>query len=112
MLKISSMISYDQDNNFELREIYVSDGAVTYVLKKGEAFIPIEYPFPLEQIVEGFKGLLFSNLGLGPVRTYNDTDAKSLANYLHRKISSVNMSIPNAEKTLYDVISLFGEKDA
>lgn len=112
MLKISSRVMYNQENKFELTEIYVSDGSVTYVLKKSEGYVPILYNFSLEDIVDSSKTLLFSNLGLGEIRVYNDNDAKSLANYFQEKISSVNMKIPNAEKTLYDVLSSFGERDA
>lgn len=112
MLKISSRVMYNQDNKFELKEIYVSDGEVTYVLRKNDGYTPILHNFSLDDIIDGSKNLLFSNLGLGDVRVYNDNDAKSLAKYFQEKISSVNMKIPNAEKTLYDVLSSFGDKDA
>jgi hypothetical protein len=103
---------YNQENKFELKEIYVSDGQVTYVLRKSEGYTPILYEFPLTSVLDGAKNLMFSNLGFGEFRSYNDNDAKSLANYLQEKISSVNMKIPNAEKTLYDVLSSFGDKHA
>lgn len=110
MLLVSTRVMYSQDNKFELKEIYVSDGAETYVLRKQESYMPVSYPVPLEQIYDSAKNMVFSGLGFGPMREYNDEDAKSLAMYFQKKISEVNMSIPNAEKTLYEVLCNFGEE--
>lgn len=109
MLFVSTRTFYNEKNQFELKEIYVSDGAVTYILRKTEGFIPVAYNLGLMDMHEAAKGLLFSNLGFGVIRQYNDTDAKSLANYLRDKITGVNMKAKNAEKTLYEVLSTFGE---
>lgn len=109
MLYVSTRTFYNEKNQFELKEIYVSDGTVTYILRKNEGFVPVAYNFGLLDMFAASKGLLFSNLGFGVIRQYNDTDAKSLANYLRDKITGVNMKAKNAEKTLYEVLSTFGE---
>ena len=112
MLLISSRTFYNEQNQFELKEIYVSDGAVTYILRKSEGFIPVMYNFGFLDMYESSRNLVFSNLGFGPIRQYNDNDAKSLANYLRDKITGVNIKAKNAEKTLYEVLSTFGEEYA
>lgn len=112
MLMISSSASYSESNTFDLREIYVSDGVVTYVLRKDEGFIPLPYNASLLEIREMLKGLMFSNSEFGPIRTYNDDDALSLAKYFQQKISKTNLNAKGAEKTLYDVLASFGEEYA
>lgn len=111
MLLVSSMKHYTEENQFELKEIYVSDESCTYILRKTEGFIPIKYDFPFSKLYSSAKNLPFSNLSFGPVRRYEDTDAKSLASYIKEKIDGVNIKAPNAEKTLYEVLSTFGESN-
>lgn len=113
MITLASRMMYSEKNEFELKEIYVSDGSSTYILKKNEGYVPTLHPFNLMDMYHASKGQLFSSVGFGTLRSYNDNDAKSLANYLYDKIQSVNMSMPNAEKILFDVLSAFGgELDA
>jgi hypothetical protein len=109
MLIIASRMMYSEKNEFELKEIYVSSGAETYILKKSEGYMPTECALSVPNQYETQEGQLFSNLGFSSPRFYNDKDAKSLANYFYDKIRAVNMSAPNAEKTLFDVLSSFGE---
>jgi hypothetical protein len=108
MITIASRMMYSESNEFNLKEIYVSDGSSTFILRKDEGYAPVPYPFDLMSMYYSCKGQLFSSVGFSSVRQYQDNDAKSMASYLYDKIRSVNMSMPNAEKTLFDVLSNFG----
>jgi len=109
MLYVSTRVMHNYDSMFELREIYVSDGRITYILRKSEGYIPVMYRFPIQDIKKDSTSLPFSPLAFGPMRQYDDDDPKSLAFFLRDKIKSVDMKLPNAEKVLYDVLSNFGD---
>jgi len=109
MLYISTQACYNDNNKFELKEIYISDLKTTYIMKRDEGYTPYPYEISLLDLIEASQGSTYPLLGFSLIRTYRDDDAKSLAAFFRSKISKVDLSAPNAEKTLFDVLSNFGE---
>lgn len=105
MLYVSSASFYDERNVFRVKEIYVSDGQVTYVMRSSVGFVPEAYPMNFLDIHKP----VFSTLMYSPVRTVNDDDARTLAEFLHDGIKGMVFGGGKADKTLYDVIANFGE---
>ena|SRR6056297_811642 len=110
MLFTAASYSYNTSNEFELREIYVSDEqSDMYVLKGNEGFIPQKIQGNVLDIVSAVKNSVYPLIGFSEVRIYNDDDPKSLATFLHSKIQKVDLGQENAEKALFNVIASFGE---
>lgn len=109
MLYLSSLLTYNEDNEFELKELYVSDNKITYVLRKEEQYLPVKYHVSLLDVHRAVQALPFSGAKYSNLRQYNDDDAHSLAKYLQNKITSVNMNLPGADQTLADALAIFGD---
>lgn len=109
MLYLAASYSYNQDNEFELREIYVSDDSSLFVLKNDEGYVPQRISGSVIDIVNATRNSVYPLIGFSEIRTYNDDDPKSLATFLHNKISNVDLSHPNTDKALFNVVASFGE---
>lgn len=109
MLYVAASAYYDENNEFRLHEIYVSDESQTYILKQKENYTPYPYPIRLQDLKAVTEDSVYPLYLYSKTRQYNDNDAKSLAFYLRSKVAKADMSQAGAEKTLYDVIANFGE---
>jgi len=109
MVYISTRAMYNEDNEFQLKEIYVSDGDITYVLQRDEGYVPYPYHISLQALIESTRGMAYPLGGFSELRSHPDDDAKSLAAFFRDKIAKINLQLPNAEKTLFEVMSNFGE---
>lgn len=109
MIYLSTLCNYDENNDFHVQEVYVSDNTNgTYILKKNSGYVPILYNISLKDLYDMSKNSLFPLFGFGQIRVYNDNDPKTFANFLFNKISKVDMSSSVAEKKLFDVLNNFG----
>jgi len=109
MVYIAARALYNDANEFQLKEIYVSDTKVTYVMKRDEGFTPYPYKVSLLDMLEATEGMAYPLGGFSALRVHQDDDAKALAAFFRSKLAKVNLKLPNAEKTLFDVLSNFGE---
>lgn len=109
MLYLAASYSYAVDNEFELREIYVSDDETLFVLKSNEGFVPQRINGSVIDVVAATKNAVYPLLGFSEIRTYNDDDPKSLATFLHTKITKVDIGHLSADKALFNVIASFGD---
>lgn len=110
MLYLSATAYYDNKNNFRLKEIYISDEHDMYVLKKEDSFVPYRYKGNVKNFYDSVKNLFYPFLYTSKVRSYEDDDPKSMAQFFYDKISSTDMKKQGAEKALFDVLSSFGEE--
>lgn len=106
MLYITSTVFYDENNELRVKEVYVTDEEVTYVLPYEEGFLPREYKY---NVLDSQKPM-FTRLLYGPVRQYPDDDARALARFLQENITKVPMNSSKAHKALYEMLSNFGEE--
>lgn len=109
MIMISISGYYNHENEFNLKEIYVSDDANVFILKKSESFIPYLYPGNVDELFDSIKNCYYPVFSMSQIKTHPDDDAKSLANFFMNKINSMDLTKPNSQKTLFDVLSAFGE---
>lgn len=110
MLTISSSGYYNSNNDFLIKEIYVSDTRQVFILKRSESFMPYSYPGTTEELFDSVKNCYYPIFSMSTVRTYQDNDAKSLATYLMQRIHALDLKKTGAEKALFDVISSFGDE--
>jgi hypothetical protein len=111
MLSVSISGYFSNFNEFRIKEIFVSDENVVFVLKENESFIPRQYLGTVKELFDSTKNLYYPSYSMSEVRCYpNDNDAKSLANFLMQKIRELGTSAPGAHERLFDIISSFGEK--
>lgn len=110
MLYISASYGYNVSNEFELREIYVSnETSDMYVLKSSEGYIPQRTVGNVIDLIDATKNSIYPLIGFSEIRTYNDDDPRSLAVFLSTKIKKVDLSQENADKALFNVIASFGD---
>jgi hypothetical protein len=112
MLMISISGYYNPQNDFLVKEIYVSDDREVYIMKGSESFLPHAYPGTTQEVFDSIKNCYYPVFSMSKVKTHPDNDAKSLATFLMGKIHALDMNKKNAHKTLFDVISSFGGEDA
>lgn len=110
MLMVSCSGFYDEKNIFRLKEIFVSDDAEMYVLKKDESFFPSRYSGNVKEFYDSVKNNYYPNVFFSEPRVYDDNDPKSLAVFFMNKIQDFNLSHEGAEKKLFDVVSGFGKE--
>lgn len=110
MLYTSVSGYFDADNEFHIKEIYVSDESELYILKASESFIPYRYSGSSMELFDSIKNTYYPMFAMSKVRHYDDSDAKSLATFIMKKIQSVDMKLPGAKKKLFDVFSSFGNE--
>lgn len=110
MLYLNALSYYDENNNFRLKEVLVSDGKVTYSLSPEGGFEVSEpYPFNLVSLVESQNSnTSYPVLGFNATRTYDDDDAYALALYMSSKFSALGNVGPQEEKAIFDVLEGFG----
>jgi hypothetical protein len=108
MLYIASSFEYE-NSEFAIKEIYVSDENTLFILNKNDGYLPTSVDGDVKGLVDASKNSIYPLLGFSEIRTYNDSDPKSLANFFYKKIVEVDFSNPNADKALFNVISNFGE---
>lgn len=108
MVYVSTCISYDESNSFNLREIYIGGEKTTYILQKSDGYLPREVPVNFFSLINSADDLILSDFGHGNIRKINDRDEKSLANFIKSKIDRADLGNPLAEKALFDVLSNFG----
>lgn len=108
MVYISTCISYDEDNAFNLREIYIGSESYSYIMQKEEGYVPKQVAVNFFSLINSSDDLILADFGHGPIRKINDRDEKSLAMFIKGKIDKVDLENPIAEKALYDVLSNFG----
>lgn len=108
MIYLTTVISYDENNKFELKSIYVGSKESTFIMRKDRGYAPESYPVNFFDLVFSYKPRLSADSGIGQIREHNDRDERSLANYIKSKIDKVDISNPLAEKTLFDVLNNFG----
>lgn len=112
MLSISVSAYFTPTNNFRVKEVYVSDGQETYILKASDYFKPVPYKGSLEQIQDSMKNCFFPIFSMSKIRYYDDDDAKSLATFFQNTIRSLDFKDKYFDKKLFEVISGFGEEKA
>jgi hypothetical protein len=111
MLNISVSGYFSNFNEFRIKEIFVSDESLLFILKENESFMPRQYLGNVMELFDSTKNLYYPSYSISEVRCYpNDNDAKSLANFLMQKIGELGTSLPGAHEKLFDIISSFGEK--
>lgn len=108
MLYIVASYEYE-DNEFSMKDIYISDESSLYVMSKDQGFLPFSSEGSTVDIVDASKNSVYPLVGFGEIRQYNDDDPKSFATFLHRKIKDVDFDSSEADKALFNVISNFGE---
>lgn len=108
MIYLTTVISYNEDNGFELRSIYVGSQDSTFILRRDNGYLPEQHPVNFFDLVYSYGKLMSADYGTGRIRKINDRDEKSLANYIKSKIDKVDIDNPLAEKTLFDVLNNFG----
>jgi len=109
MLMISISGYYNPQNEFLIKEIYVSDKKEVFVMKRSESFFPYLYDGNVEELFDSIKNCYYPAFSMSTVKTYPDNDAKSLATFFMQKIHSLDLNKPDSEKNLFDVISGFGK---
>lgn len=110
MLYINTVSYYDENNDFRLKEVLVSDGAVTYSLTPDNDFsVGKAYNLNLLSLVDSYNSnTSYPVLGFNATRTYDDDDAHSLAVFLSRKFSALGTVTPREEKAIFDILEGFG----
>ena len=108
MIYLSTLCGYTESNEFSLEEIYVSDIATTYVLKKSNGYNPIKYNVSLLDLYSMSKSF-YPKFKFGLLRQHPDDDAKSLATFISKKLSSVDLSSSMSQKKLLDTLNAFGD---
>jgi len=109
MLMVSISGYYNSQNDFLIKEIYVSDDREVYIMKRSESFFPYVYPGTTQEVFDSIKNCYYPVFSMSKVKTHPDNDAKSLATFFMQKIQALDLSKPGAEQTLFDVISGFGD---
>lgn len=111
MLFINTISYYDENNDFRLKEVLVSDEKTTYVLKTEENFyISAPYPMSLTDLVSSeAANISYPVLGFNKMRKYQDDDARALASYLSEKFRALGKISVRDEKTIFDIMSGFGD---
>lgn len=110
MVMVSASGYFNRENEFQVKEIYVSDDAQVFILKRSESFVPYAYEGTVEELFDSIKNCYYPNFSMSTVKSHDDNDAKSLATFFMQKIHSLDLKKSGAEKTLFDVISGFGEE--
>lgn len=112
MLYVNTLSYYDEDNNFRLKEILISDGAETRVLSVEDNLAEFLLPVSLESLVDGWAAnISYPVLGYNKTRVYEDDDAKAFSRFLVRKfkpLSRTGSFTPREEKVMFDVLAGFG----
>jgi len=110
MINVSISGYFSNFNEFRIKEIFVSDEVLMFILKENESFVPRQYMGSVKDLFDSTKNLYYPSYSMSNLRCYrNDDDAKSLANFLMQKIQEFNLTENGAHKKLFDVISAFGE---
>jgi hypothetical protein len=107
---VSASGYFNLQNNFVIKEIYVSDDNQVFIMKRNESFFPYSYPGTTQELFDSIKNCYYPAFSMSNVKTHPDNDAKSLATFFMQKIQELDLSTPEGEKTLFDVISSFGEE--
>lgn len=111
MLFISTVSYYDNNNEFRLKEILVSDGKVTYSLAPDDGFSYHQFPISLTDIMESARdNISYPILGFNKVRRYDDDDPKALAMFLSKKFRALGNISPRDEKVVFDIMTGFGHE--
>lgn len=111
MLFINTVSYYDNNNDFRLKEVLVSDGRETYSLSPEDSFEPHRFPFSLEELIESSRyNISYPVLGFNKTRTHPDTDAKALATFLSKKLKNLKATTPREEKVIFDIMAGFGNE--
>jgi len=102
--------SYEYENNdFVMKEIYVSDEENMYVLTKDDGFVPFQTKGHVVDVVDATKNAVYPLVGFSEVRTHVDDDPKSFAVFLYNKLKDIDFSSSESDKSLFHIISNFGE---
>jgi hypothetical protein len=110
MLMISISGYFDFNNNFKIKELYVSDESEMYILKSSESFVPYRYMGNVSDLFDSIKNCYYPIFSLSKIRSYEDNDPKSLATFLMQKISQMDVKKPGMEKLIFEVLSGFGDE--
>jgi hypothetical protein len=110
MLMISISSFYDQNNEFKIKELYVSDEKDLYIMKSSESFVPYKYNGSVKDLFDSVKNSTYPVFSMSNIRTYEDDDPKSLSQFLFKKISNTDLKKRGAHKALFDVLSVFGKE--
>lgn len=107
---ISLSAFYDQNNEFKIKEIYISDEEELYIMKSSESFTPYMYNGSVKQVFDSVKNNVYPIFSMSPIRFYDDDDPKSLANFIFKKINGLDLKKKDSHKAIFDVLSSFGKE--
>jgi hypothetical protein len=110
MLMVSISGYYNSQNDFLIKEIYVSDERQVFIMKRSESFFPYAYTGNAQELFDSIKNCYYPAFSMSTVRMHSDDDAKSLATFFMQKIQMLDLKKSGAEKALFDVISSFGDE--
>jgi hypothetical protein len=112
MIQISISGYFLENNDFRIKEIYVSDENQSYILKRDESFVPYVYEGSVSEMFDAIKNGYYPSFSMSTPRYYEDNDAKSMATFFSQKIQSIGMNKRESDQVLFDIISGFGDKRA
>lgn len=112
MLMISISSYYNSNNELKIKEIYVSDDEVLYIMKSSESFTPYEYQGNVKLLFDSIKNSVYPTFCMSDIHVYDDDDPKTLAFFLFKKIQSFDLTKKGSHETLINVLSSFGVKVA
>lgn len=110
MILISTTGYFDDNNNFRLKEVQVSNQSELYILKSSEKFVPYKYQGNVKDLLDARKNSVYPLYSSRGIRVYeDDDDARSMANFFMDKLSSLDMKNSVDEQSVFDVLSSFGK---
>ena len=110
MLQTAISGYYNSGNEFKIKEIYISDDEVLYVLKRDESFFPVKYEGNVKGLYDSVKNSYYPNFHMSEPRQYDDNDPKSLATFFMNKINEFDIKKSGSEKKIYDILVGFGSE--